>query len=305
MLTLFTIPKPFEGHIGVIQRNAVRSWTLLRPRPEIILLGDETGTADVAQEMGLRHIAEVERNQYGTPLISFVLACGQEAARNRLVCYVNADIILLSSFMNAVEQVSRRFGEAGFLMIGRRWNIDIREPWNFENSTWEERLGEKVTAHGILHPPSGLDYFVFPKGVPGTVPPFAVGRPGWDNWFVFRAREQGFPVIDATPFAKVIHQHHDYSHLAGGEEWQKRSPEAEYNRHLRGGFSRLFTTYDATHVLTSQGLKPSPLWYSIGATYLRARAYSARTLTHTLYPYSYPLLLVIKGLRRIRDLLRV
>ena len=26
MLTIFTIPKPFIGHIGVIQRNAIMSW---------------------------------------------------------------------------------------------------------------------------------------------------------------------------------------------------------------------------------------------------------------------------------------
>jgi len=37
MLTLFTIPKAFQGHTGVIQRNAIRSWTLLRPECEIIL----------------------------------------------------------------------------------------------------------------------------------------------------------------------------------------------------------------------------------------------------------------------------
>lgn len=31
MITLFTTAKPFRGHDGIIQRNALRSWTLLRP----------------------------------------------------------------------------------------------------------------------------------------------------------------------------------------------------------------------------------------------------------------------------------
>ena len=51
MFTIFTIPKPFQGHIGTIQRNAIQSWTLLHPRPEIILFGSEAGTAQVAAEL--------------------------------------------------------------------------------------------------------------------------------------------------------------------------------------------------------------------------------------------------------------
>src|SRR5260370_906360 len=48
MLTLYTIPKAFDEHIGIIQRNAIRSWTLLRPPCEVILFGDDAGTAEVA-----------------------------------------------------------------------------------------------------------------------------------------------------------------------------------------------------------------------------------------------------------------
>lgn len=35
----FTTAKPFVGHNGVIQRNALRSWTLLHPGVEVILFG--------------------------------------------------------------------------------------------------------------------------------------------------------------------------------------------------------------------------------------------------------------------------
>ena len=31
MLTLFTTAKPFKGHSAIIQRNALKSWTLLDP----------------------------------------------------------------------------------------------------------------------------------------------------------------------------------------------------------------------------------------------------------------------------------
>ncbi|MFZ0637415.1 MAG: hypothetical protein WAM08_17985, partial [Candidatus Acidiferrales bacterium] len=66
MLTLFAMPKPFEGHIGIIQRNAITSWTRLTPQPEIILFGDEAGVAEIAGELGLRHVAHVKRNEKNT-----------------------------------------------------------------------------------------------------------------------------------------------------------------------------------------------------------------------------------------------
>jgi hypothetical protein len=47
-MTIFAIPKPFIGQIGVIQKNAIASWTKLSPRPEIILFGDEIGTGAIA-----------------------------------------------------------------------------------------------------------------------------------------------------------------------------------------------------------------------------------------------------------------
>ena len=60
MLTLFAIPKAFRGEFNQIQRNAITSCTLLEPKPEIILLGDDEGTAEVAKEFGVRHVLGVE-----------------------------------------------------------------------------------------------------------------------------------------------------------------------------------------------------------------------------------------------------
>jgi len=39
MLTLFTVPKAFVGHIGLIQRNAIRSWQACVPDAQIMLFG--------------------------------------------------------------------------------------------------------------------------------------------------------------------------------------------------------------------------------------------------------------------------
>ena len=44
MLTIFSVPKPFRAYRND-SANAIHSWTLLAPRPEIILLGDDEGAA--------------------------------------------------------------------------------------------------------------------------------------------------------------------------------------------------------------------------------------------------------------------
>ena len=63
MLTIFSIPKAFVGHIGVIQRNALKSWSLLEPRCEIIIFGDEEDIAEAAAETGAAHVPEIGRNE--------------------------------------------------------------------------------------------------------------------------------------------------------------------------------------------------------------------------------------------------
>ena len=50
VLTLFTVPKPFRGHVGDIQRNAIESWRALRPSVQVVLVGDEDGVAEAARD---------------------------------------------------------------------------------------------------------------------------------------------------------------------------------------------------------------------------------------------------------------
>ena len=304
MLTMFSIPKPFHGHIKVIQTNAIRSWTLLHPRPEIILVGDDEGTAEVAKELGLRHVPEVECNEYGTPLVNSVFYKGQATASYPLVCYINADIILMGDFVKAVQLILDEIPGMDFLAVGRRWNVELIEPWNFENPTWERELRAHVTTHGKLDPPSSIDYFLFPKGLWEDIPPFSLGRTRWDNWFIYRARAKKVPVVDATLVATIVHQQHDYSHLPGGKIWFKKGPEAKRNWQLRGGVRGLFTVHDATHILTQEGLKRAPAMRLLAAPLIRLKGAAIYALTDTLYPYSYPLILVAKGFRLLTSNLK-
>src|SRR5512141_555237 len=104
LITLFSAPKPFTNpHIATIQRNAIKSWTLL-PDVEVILLGEETGLAEAARELGVKHISNVARNESGTPLISSMFQLVRENSNSDLLCIINADMILMPDFVETARR---------------------------------------------------------------------------------------------------------------------------------------------------------------------------------------------------------
>src|SRR6516162_9243145 len=107
MITIFAVPKVFRGHTAIIQRNAITSWTLLRPRPEIILFGIESGTEEICRERGLQHIPEVSCSAFGAPLLRDLFQKAQRSAKHDLLCYVNSDIMLLNDFSIAAREASK------------------------------------------------------------------------------------------------------------------------------------------------------------------------------------------------------
>jgi hypothetical protein len=252
MLTIFTVPKAFAGHIGLIQCNAIRSWTRLLPRPEILICGDEPGVAETASDLGLRHVAGIARNSYGTPLLSDTFQRAQEQARYDMVCYVSCDIILLGDFMTAVARVAA-WGRP-FLLCGERRDLDVSEPLVF-HPAWESELRQRIDRTGRRPGPWWVDYFVFPRGLCDRMPPFAVGRPASDNWLIRHTRMQRVAVVDGTDAITAIHQAHDYGHIPNGTGHLWDGPEAQANLSLAGGREHLYSLRDASHRLTATGVR--------------------------------------------------
>jgi hypothetical protein len=254
LITIFTIPKPYEGHISIIQRNALQSWLALGPDCEVLLCGDDAGVTETAAEFGIRHIGGLTCNALGTPLLSSAFEIAQTTARHRLICYVNADIVFLPDFMNAVSRISFEH----FLMAGQRWDLDVNEPINFKSRLEKLRLLINKKVYGTLHRPVGSDYFVFPKNAFGQLPDFAVGRAGWDNWLMYHAHSLGFPLIDASDSITAIHQNHDYAHVAGRRGDTYRGPESDQNLTMMSDSSKSFDLTNFTWLLTPRGLVRKP-----------------------------------------------
>jgi hypothetical protein len=243
-LTIFSIPKAFAGQIDRAQRNALKSWRR-QSDVEIVLMGDDAGVADAAAAFDAGHVAEIERTAHGTPRLDVAFAQARKMARHDTLCFVNADIILPPDFAEVVAGVSMRPS----LVVGARWERDVEGSLDFDSDATDAMLRSRA---GDLGPPFAIDYFVFHRDINWSMPAFAIGRTVWDNWMIFRARQLRVPVIDATRRLFVIHQSHDYSHIAPSRSALWKGTEAEENRRL-AGLDRLFTIEDATHVMTEDG----------------------------------------------------
>ena len=172
-----------------------------------------------------------------------------------MLCYVNSDIIFLNDFLPTLKEVDF----ARFLVAGQRWDLDLQIPLDFERVDWENQLRGLLARSGCLHCSAGIDYFAFTKDIVKEMPPFAVGRSGWDNWFIYNARSIGIPVIDATQRITAVHQNHDYGHVPkkSGNSWE--GPESDRNLELMGKRIYEWNLEDADWVLCNQGLLKRPL----------------------------------------------
>jgi hypothetical protein len=204
--------------------------------------------------------------------LSDIIETTRQRSVNKLLCYVNADILLLEEWSYALQSVVRQMDR--FLVVARRLNVNVSQRINFEE--WSGLHKKELIAGGAAGSNNSIDVFVFPRETYRDVPPFSIGRAWFDHWFIKAARLNRIPVVDVTRVAQAIHQNHDYSHVKGGLDWVLRGQEAEKNRRLYGeeGFLR-YTLVDATHELTPKG--------KISRLVLRKPAFKTRNFLYELF----------------------
>lgn len=235
MITLFTIPKAFTGHVGIIQMNAIRSWTRLQGC-EVILFGEEVGMAEAAAELGVRLVPGIQRNARSTPMVSDAFEQIRHLATTPLVAYVNTDIIFDDTLLTVARSLQASM-LSNWLLVGQRYDMDITQHLDFSDG-WQANLREDVARHGVQHGKAGIDYFLFGRDLPIHLPDFAVGRPGWDSWLVYKTRALGIPLVDANGFVLAVHQNHPPAYRPFGVE-------ARANTRSAGGYYRMGTLRDA------------------------------------------------------------
>jgi hypothetical protein len=247
---MLSTTKAFRGHNGVIQRNAITSWTHLRPRPEIILFGTDEGTADLCEELGLRHVPEVATTPEGTPLVSDMFLQGQALASTPMVCWSNADVIFTDRLLRMADRAAGR--PRPTYVIGQRTDIDQTLLLTFEDG-WQNVLEHRARTEGERKPVNWIDWFLFTRGLFTDLPPFAIGRPGYDPWLIWRAAQLGADVIDATEAVSAVHQRHDYA-FAGSREKVFTGSEAKRNATYVDDWRHYHSIAYASHMAGADGV---------------------------------------------------
>lgn len=291
MLTIFTTPKAFKGHFVVIQENAIASWCQLRPKCQIILVGDDFGTAKIARKYHLTNIKNVARNMFGTPLLPDIFKKAYENAQFEKLAYINCDVILMDDFIESTKHIKLRT----FFMTGSRWELNLKTKMGFQND-WQKNLKAKVLREGHQKRVGATDYFIFSPKIDFQIPNLAVGRTFWDTWLIFKAKQLKIPIVDATEMVWAIHQTHDYSHAGG---WAKvwLGAESRENKKLIGDQRKYFNVLDADYILTRKGLnKP-------GMTLARIirKIETLPVLTPKTALLVYPLNFLIRTIKFVRD----
>jgi len=246
-LTILAVPKAFAGHIGVIQRNAISSWTVLSPPPRHSSIRNRGRHRGSRCKPRREHETQIACNEFGTPMLDDLLRRARGFVQTPLLCYVNSDIILLQEFLDAVTVIQKQFPQ--FLAVAHRLNIDLEEPLDFARDG-NERLRREIMPKGAPGNPTAIDLFVFLPNTFTNVPALTLGRACFDQWLIKDARTRGIPVVDITRVARAIHQNHEYLHIDGGQQGAYWGEEARRNSgHLRrraahahslGRFSRAF-----------------------------------------------------------------
>jgi hypothetical protein len=228
---------------------------------EIVLVGDEAGSAQVARELNCIHEPQLAYTRFGRPLVSSVIEAGERHAPHELICYINADVILTDALTSAVRQLAGLREQ--WVMVGRRWNVEIEGAWDFSEADSTERLTELAHRAGRLTGPSAIEYFVYKRGLWGAIPPFGKGSGREDNWLIHRALSLNAILVDATDAVLAVHQNHDPPRLSGSKyTTTPEFPDREANDRIleQNRISDVLGFIDdATHVLDEAGLRRKPV----------------------------------------------
>ena len=246
-LTLFATPKPFRDSFARIQTNAIRSWAALGAGVEVILIGDDEGVAAAAATFGVRHVPEVARSPKNVPLLDDLWRIGQSEASSPTCLFANADIVFTDDLGPAIEAIGRTI-DGPYLVVGQRWDLELDADLDTSKEDWGAVLRRRARECGRLNSPLWVDWFAFPRGQYPDLPPFIIGRPGYDHWLVWHTLTRGIPVIDATHVVTAVHQHHDYSH-GGNHQSVWFGDDAQTNRALLGDRAQMRHIGHATHRL--------------------------------------------------------
>lgn len=229
MITFFTTTKDFEGVNTNNQLNAINSWLNSEYTDRVIIFGKSKNSHLLPPNKKLILLDQVQISETGAPHANEMFDTALHYSDSPLLCYVNADIIITSTFYKALNIVYKKF-QNNFLLVGQRSDFNVSGLLEF-NQNWESTFLNDYKNDFIHHRPVGSDYFVFPANQyeKNKIPKLYIGRAGWDLWMIYEARRRNYSVVDLSPFTHVYHQNHDYLHKSQSYKSIWEEPEVIVN----------------------------------------------------------------------------
>lgn len=229
MLTFLTTAKSFLDTFRVVQLRALSNWRKSESNDEIVLFGKSDGAELVCDEVNIRQVPDIEASQTGVPYFDSVAWWADKNAKYDVQVYANADILFPPDFGKYLAKVPT----GPFLMVGQR--VDLAEKTAFDPEVFYDQLKSVLKEQQAeIHRPSGMDFFVFRRGMFQDLKPLIVGRGGYDSALVAYCLRRGIPVIDASFAFPVVHQWHDYAHMKNGKRDAHYGEEAQLNFKMHG-----------------------------------------------------------------------
>ncbi len=213
MITLYTTCRAFDDQFNVIQRNALYSWSLLSPKPEVLVFGMDHGTKEICKELDYQYITNIEYSSYGTPMLNSMMEQAERVASFPQLLLISSDIVLFQSVMTAAKACAERelCGTVRKQTQSNIQELDFSEGW------------EKLVIDGTI--PASVttgDFFLYPKNFWPKIPPFIIGRGACDSWLYYAANKKKV-LLDLSEAVAIV----DYVH--GYDFSEHRQKEVSYN----------------------------------------------------------------------------
>lgn len=207
MITIYSTFRTFEiKEYNKIQRDALESWLKLDPRPEILILGNDPGTARVCKEYGVTHIDSVPVTRCGTPYLNAMIEMAEAYAANDIMLLLAGDVMIAQDTIDVARKMKKLTDK--FCVCARKKHVE----WN---------KGKKKFSFKKWATWQAGDYYMHTKGLFDGMPAFLIGRHLCEK-YMYRMACQANALVDATDRITVLHQSHPHF-------FRPENKEVDYN----------------------------------------------------------------------------
>jgi len=249
MITILSSPKPFKGNDKLNQYRAIESWKNV-PNSEIMLFGNSEGINQAGNDLNVKVVNNIKQTDEGLPYFNSIIDYANRYGLFGIQMYINCDIVI-----DNIETALQFITFKKFLLIGERLDLSKDIFIDIIDKGYKKKLINKLDNNQVkMHGPTGIDYFIFPKGIWDTLPEIIVGRGAYDSALLAHCKRNGIPLIDASLVIIALHQFHDYNHVKKGKNEVFYGNNAKENKKAAGGIFSSNWISDSDYILNNDGL---------------------------------------------------